>query len=156
MGGMNFGMSTPFIEIFGIAKGAGAKIFSVIESKPKINPLADLGLKPNKVIGNIIFKDVSFNYPSRPDVPVSTYFILYINFFSLPNIFTFQFDFQVLTKLNLTIPNGKTIALVGGSGCGKSTCIQLIQRFYDPLNGSVSFNTNKLILRMFLILLFNF
>ena len=36
------------------------------------------------------------------------------------------------------IEKGMTVALVGGSGCGKSTCIQLVQRFYDPDKGSVS------------------
>jgi ATP-binding cassette subfamily B (MDR/TAP) protein 1 len=45
--------------------------------------------------------------------------------------------FQVLTGLNLTIRKGQTVALVGSSGCGKSTCIQLIQRFYDPDLGSI-------------------
>ena len=44
---------------------------------------------------------------------------------------------QVLTGLNLTIRKGETVALVGSSGCGKSTCIQLIQRFYDPDFGSI-------------------
>ena len=38
---------------------------------------------------------------------------------------------------SLSIPRGKTVALVGSSGCGKSTCIQLVQRFYDPALGSV-------------------
>jgi ABC-type multidrug transport system fused ATPase/permease subunit len=44
---------------------------------------------------------------------------------------------QILNGLSLTVRNGQTVALVGGSGCGKSTVIQLIQRFYDPLQGSV-------------------
>lgn len=39
--------------------------------------------------------------------------------------------------LNLTIKAGETVALVGTSGCGKSTCIQLMQRFYDPIEGNV-------------------
>jgi ABC-type multidrug transport system fused ATPase/permease subunit len=42
-----------------------------------------------------------------------------------------------LNRLSLKIKPGQTVALVGSSGCGKSTCIQLIQRFYDPLAGSV-------------------
>ena len=44
---------------------------------------------------------------------------------------------QVLTGLDLNIRKGETVALVGSSGCGKSTCIQLIQRFYDPDLGSI-------------------
>jgi len=61
----------------------------------------------------IVFHDVSFTYPSRPGV-------------------------QVLDGLNLTVPGSQTVALVGASGCGKSTCIQLLQRFYDPLQGSIN------------------
>ncbi|NXB48023.1 MDR1B protein, partial [Leucopsar rothschildi] len=43
---------------------------------------------------------------------------------------------QILKGLNLKINSGQTVALVGGSGCGKSTTIQLIQRFYDPKEGT--------------------
>ena len=49
---------------------------------------------------------------------------------------------QILQGLNLSIRNGQTVALVGGSGCGKSTVIQLIQRFYDPLEGAVLIDGN--------------
>ncbi|GAW08293.1 P-loop containing nucleoside triphosphate hydrolase protein [Lentinula edodes] len=60
----------------------------------------------------IVFHDVEFSYPSRPDVPV-------------------------LKGLNLSIAPGETVALVGASGCGKSTVAQLIQRLYEPSSGSV-------------------
>ncbi|NXM97133.1 MDR1 protein, partial [Sylvia borin] len=63
--------------------------------------------------GNLEFKNVYFNYPSRPDV-------------------------EILKGLNLKINSGQTVALVGGSGCGKSTTVQLIQRFYDPKEGMVT------------------
>ena len=53
---------------------------------------------------------------------------------------------QVMRSLNLTVNQGETVALVGRSGCGKSTVIQLLQRFYDPIDGQVScklrFNSN--------------
>ena len=62
--------------------------------------------------GCVSFKDVRFNYPTRPDVPV-------------------------LQGLNLTVNPGETVALVGSSGCGKSTTVQLLERFYDPLDGQV-------------------
>lgn len=57
---------------------------------------------------------------------------------------------QILRGFNLTINPGETVALVGSSGCGKSTCVQLIQRFYDPVSGSVSdilhsFYQNKIV-----------
>ena len=44
----------------------------------------------------------------------------------------------------MNIKAGSTVALVGSSGCGKSTCIQLIQRFYDPLEGSVLVDSKSL------------
>ena len=46
-------------------------------------------------------------------------------------------DVQVLKGLTLEVKKGETVALVGQSGCGKSTCIQLIQRFYDGNSGSI-------------------
>ena len=58
------------------------------------------------------FRDVSFSYPSRAGV-------------------------QVLKGLNLGVTRGQTLALVGSSGCGKSTCISLLERFYDPTAGEV-------------------
>lgn len=62
--------------------------------------------------GNVTFERVKFNYPSRPDVPI-------------------------LQGLNLSVKKGETLALVGSSGCGKSTTVQLLERFYDPLDGKV-------------------
>ena len=44
---------------------------------------------------------------------------------------------QVLNGLTLTVREGETVALVGSSGCGKSTITQLIQRFYDPSAGRI-------------------
>ena len=52
--------------------------------------------------------------------------------------YIFLFLLQVLKGFNLKVPNGKRIALVGESGCGKSTVIKLISRFYDPQRGTVS------------------
>jgi len=51
---------------------------------------------------------------------------------------------QVLNGLSLKIGNGRTVALVGSSGCGKSTVIQLIQRFYDPLDGAVTIHATDI------------
>ena len=53
------------------------------------------------------------------------------------NFFLIYFE-QILSDFNLKVPPGKRVALVGESGCGKSTIVKLIQRFYDPLRGTVS------------------
>lgn len=45
---------------------------------------------------------------------------------------------QILKGLNLKVKSGQTVALVGNSGCGKSTTVQLLQRLYDPIEGEVS------------------
>ncbi|KAF9345803.1 ATP-binding cassette, sub-B (MDR TAP), member 4, partial [Mortierella sp. AD094] len=74
--------------------------------------LGDLGLKPTSLAGHIVLRDVDFVYPARPDVPV-------------------------LKKMSIEIKPGQTVALVGLSGSGKSTIIGLLERFYDPTQGSV-------------------
>lgn len=131
---MNFGTASPFIEAFGIAKAAGSKVFAVIERKSSIDSQSNEGLKPLELKGSINFKNVNFNYPSRTDVPVRyiEHTLIFIEY--LPIIS----KMQILRNLNVTIDQGQTVALVGGSGCGKSTCIQLLQRFYDPNDGQVS------------------
>lgn len=62
--------------------------------------------------GHVEFKDVAFRYPSRDEI-------------------------QILKGLSITVKRGQTAALVGSSGCGKSTTVQLLQRFYDPEAGTV-------------------
>lgn len=111
-GAQNLGFTAPFIEAFSTARGSGASIFNVIDRKPEIDSMSDCGIKPKSLAGNIRFENVTFRYPAREDV-------------------------QVLNGFNLQIESGKTVALVGSSGCGKSTCLQLIQHFYNPLNGMV-------------------
>lgn len=136
---MNFGMSSPYIEAFSIARGAAAKIFGVIDNKPIINASKGQGMKPAEIKGDIQFKDVHFQYPSRPDVKVITMQIIaYLVLISI------IFLSQILQGLKLQIKAGETVALVGTSGCGKSTCIQLIQRFYDPASGEVLLDGNNL------------
>nr|CAD7571680.1 unnamed protein product [Timema californicum] len=112
MASMNIGMSSPYFETFSISKGAAAKVFSLIDRISPINSMSPDGKHPSSINGSIEFKNIHFKYPSRPDV-------------------------KVLQGLNLTISPGETVALVGSSGCGKSTCVQLIQRFYDPIQGSI-------------------
>ncbi|KAI6041412.1 P-loop containing nucleoside triphosphate hydrolase protein [Pisolithus marmoratus] len=94
------------------ARGAAAKLFATIERVPDIDSASPDGLKPEKVVGEITLEDVRFSYPARPDVPI-------------------------LKGINLTFEAGKTAAIVGASGSGKSTIVSLIERFYDPLSGTV-------------------
>ncbi|XP_034938105.1 multidrug resistance protein homolog 49-like isoform X2 [Chelonus insularis] len=111
-GAQNMGLTSPHLEAFAIARGSAAAIFQVLDRVPTIDSLSTEGQKLKTVNGEIEFKDVHFKYPARKDV-------------------------KILRGLNLKIKHGETVALVGGSGCGKSTCLQLIQRLYDPLQGQV-------------------
>ncbi|XP_066148568.1 ATP-dependent translocase ABCB1 [Euwallacea fornicatus] len=114
-GSMSFGVASPFIEAFSTGKAAGGKIFHIINTDPTINLSKNKGEKLSEVKGNISFRGVKFHYPSRKDVPI-------------------------LQDLTLNIKAGETVALVGSSGCGKSTVLQLVQRFYDPTEGQVFFD----------------
>ncbi|KAI5092339.1 ATP-binding cassette, sub-family B (MDR/TAP), member 4 isoform 1, partial [Silurus meridionalis] len=113
IGAFGLGQTSPNIQAFSSARGAAHKVFNIIDHKPSINSFSDEGYKPDMVKGNIEFKDIHFSYPSRQDA-------------------------KVLNNMNLKISSGQTIALVGSSGCGKSTTVQLIQRFYDPQEGAVT------------------
>ncbi|XP_069680452.1 multidrug resistance protein homolog 49 isoform X2 [Periplaneta americana] len=111
-GAMNMGLASPHLEAFAVARGSAAAVFSVLDRVPQIDSLSTVGLKPEKLRGEIKLQGVHFQYPARPDV-------------------------KVLQGLNLTVRCGETVALVGSSGCGKSTIIQLVQRLYDPCEGKV-------------------
>jgi ATP-binding cassette subfamily B (MDR/TAP) protein 1 len=104
------GQSAPSIAAFAKARVAAAKIFRIIDHTPGISQDGDTGVELDSVTGRLELKNVEFAYPSRPDMPV-------------------------LRSFSLTVPAGKTIALVGSSGSGKSTVVSLIERFYDPSSG---------------------
>lgn len=113
VGADNIARTAPFLESFATARGAAANLFKVIDLPSKIDPLSTDGKLLNYGLrGDVEFQDVFFRYPSRPEIIVHR-------------------------GLNIKIRTGQTVALVGSSGCGKSTCIQLLQRFYDPIFGSV-------------------
>ncbi|KAL1951601.1 hypothetical protein VTO73DRAFT_750 [Trametes versicolor] len=112
IGSLSLGLLAPEAQAIVQASGAAAKLFATIERVPLIDSASTEGKKPAQCAGEISFENVDFNYPSRPDV-------------------------TVLKNFSITFPVGKTSALVGSSGSGKSTIISLIERFYDPLSGSV-------------------
>ncbi|KAI1885483.1 hypothetical protein AGOR_G00204160 [Albula goreensis] len=113
IGAFAMGQTTPNVQAFASARGAAHKVYGIINNKPNINSFSDDGYKPDIIKGNIEFNNIHFTYPSRPDV-------------------------KILNGMSLKVSSGQTIALVGSSGCGKSTTVQLLQRFYDPQDGMVS------------------
>ncbi|XP_045798721.1 ABC transporter B family member 1 [Trifolium pratense] len=112
IGGIGLGQSAPSMAAFTKARVAAAKIFRIIDHSPGIDRNSESGLELETVTGLVELKNVDFSYPSRPDV-------------------------LILNDFSLSVPAGKTIALVGSSGSGKSTVVSLIERFYDPTSGQV-------------------
>ena len=112
MGAQGIGLVEPAVTAFAKARKAAKEIMKLADRIPTIDCLSDAGQKLDRVEGTITFENVHFAYPSRPDQ-------------------------KVANGYNLTVPAGKTVALVGASGSGKSTAVQLVERFYDPDSGSV-------------------
>ncbi|KAL3670174.1 hypothetical protein V7S43_004489 [Phytophthora oleae] len=113
MGAMALGQAAPSAEAITSARAAAFPVFQTIKRPSLIDPLSDEGKKLDTVMGRIEIEKVSFAYPSRPEI-------------------------QVCSNYSLTIEPGETVALVGPSGSGKSTMVSLLERFYDPLSGSVN------------------
>jgi ABC-type multidrug transport system fused ATPase/permease subunit len=86
-------------------------LFRTLDRKPLIDSEDTSGLK-EKIKGEIEFKDIEFTYPTRKQT-------------------------TILRGFNLRIPMGTSMALVGPSGCGKSTTVGMIERFYDPKDGTI-------------------
>lgn len=84
------------------------KIFNILKRKPQITSMEN-SYNPDKVKGEIEFKNVSFRYNEE----------------------------EVLKKINLKIPAGSTVAIMGETGCGKSSILSLIGRHYDVSSGEV-------------------
>ena len=80
-------------------------------------------------------KKVNFSYPARPDIQVRIYFVFFRLLLHKRFVLLLQ---QVLKDFSLQVDVGQTVALVGHSGCGKSTVVQLLQRFYDINSGEVT------------------
>ncbi|XP_051721292.1 ATP-dependent translocase ABCB1 [Ctenopharyngodon idella] len=113
IGSFSLGQGAPNLESIAKARGAAYEVYKTIDMPRPIDSSSKEGHKPDHVKGDIEFKNINFSYPSRKDV-------------------------KILQGMSLKVPHGKTIALVGASGCGKSTTIQLLQRFYDPDTGEVT------------------
>jgi ATP-binding cassette subfamily B protein len=91
------------------ARGAGDRILEILNSVPDIQDDPQAINFPGEIKGDICFENVSFGYQNEP----------------------------VLENLDFTIPAGNTIALLGATGCGKSSLINLVPRYYDPNEGTL-------------------
>ncbi|CAB3994659.1 multidrug resistance 1 [Paramuricea clavata] len=113
MGSMILGQTAATcFEALASARGAAFVVFQTIDQKSEIDASSSAGKKLENISGALEFCHVNFAYPRRP-------------------------AFEVLKEFNLKIPSGKCVALVGESGCGKTTIGKLLQRFYDTDRGSV-------------------
>lgn len=112
IGSINLSQASPNLEAVSIARTAANPIYKIIARKSKIDPSDRSGRKLKNVRGDIEFKNVSFNYPSRPDL-------------------------EILKNCSFKCTAGQISALCGPSGMGKSTIVQLILRYYDPNHGVI-------------------
>ncbi|KAL6888373.1 hypothetical protein ACP4OV_009399 [Aristida adscensionis] len=113
IGGIALGSGLSNVKYLSEASSAGERILEMIQRVPKIDLESNTGEELANVAGEVEFTNVEFSYPSRPECPV-------------------------FVSFSLRVPAGSTVALVGGSGSGKSTVIALLERFYDPSAGVVT------------------
>ena len=114
MGIMGIGLTAPNIKIIQESCTATSDYFTLYEREPQMDLSQSVERPPrDSVLGRIEFRDVKFIYPSDPNERV------------------------ILEHLNLVFEPGKKVALVGESGCGKSTTVNLIERLYETTGGEV-------------------
>ncbi|KAK6047784.1 ABC transporter, ATP-binding protein [Cooperia oncophora] len=113
MGSMALGQAGPQFAVLGTALGAAGSLYQIIDREPEIDSYSTEGVKPSNLKGKITVSNLKFTYPTRPDVPI-------------------------LKGVSFEANPGETVALVGSSGCGKSTIIQLLLRYYNPEDGKIA------------------
>ena len=109
----------PHMIEFTRAASAAAELFRLMDRTSAIDPFDESGHKLEPIEGVVEFNNVSFAYPTRPSI-------------------------KVLSEFSLKIPAGKTTALVGASGSGKSTVVGLLERWYNPGMGSVKLDDHPI------------
>ena len=111
-GAQTAGIIFSFAPDMGKAKLAAAQMKALFDRKIEVDTWSKGGSAVPTMQGHVEFRDVHFRYPTRPEQPI-------------------------LNGLDLNIRPGQFVALVGASGCGKSTTIGLMERFYNPASGSI-------------------
>ena len=94
------------------AAGATERLVELLNAEDSVRDATQPKALPRPVRGEVVFDDVTFRYPARPEV-------------------------SALNGVSLHVSPGETVALVGPSGAGKTTILQLLMRFYDPQSGVV-------------------
>lgn len=112
IGAFALGNVAPNVQAFTTAVAAAGKIYATIDRVSPLDPASSAGEKLDHVEGTVELRNIRHIYPSRPEV-------------------------VVMEDVSLVVPAGKTTALVGASGSGKSTIVGLVERFYDPVGGVV-------------------
>ncbi|MEE9427876.1 MAG: ABC transporter transmembrane domain-containing protein [Paracoccaceae bacterium] len=95
------------------AAGATERLVELLNARDTVSDLDENTPVSQPMTGEIVFENVTFHYPSRPET-------------------------AALDGVSFSVKPGETVALVGPSGAGKSTIIQLLLRFYDPTSGNIS------------------
>ncbi|XP_065886381.1 ATP-dependent translocase ABCB1-like isoform X2 [Dysidea avara] len=116
VGGQYLGQAAPNVQEFSTARASAGALYDIIDRQPQITNVEYI---PKEFNSDIIINNVTFHYPSRPDV-------------------------KVLDDFSISVKPGQTLALVGSSGSGKSTVVQLIQRFYDLNEGQILVGGNDI------------
>jgi ATP-binding cassette subfamily B protein len=97
------------------ASGAAERLFEILRVRPAISAPSSPQALPQPARGDVAFENVSFAYPTRPEV-------------------------LAIDGVSLSVKAGEKVAIVGPSGAGKSTLFHLLLRFYDPTAGTISFD----------------
>ena len=114
MGIMGIGITGPNIKVIQESCTATSDYFTLYEREPQMDFSESVEKPPREqIMGRIEMKNIKFIYPSDPNKRV------------------------ILDGLNLTFEPGKKVALVGESGCGKSTTVNLIERLYETTEGEI-------------------
>lgn len=110
----NFGEMSNAIQQIAKVSGASYKVAEMIVTAPQV-VIAKNGKRDETPCGTMDLQNVKFYYPTKKDVPV-------------------------LHNVTIDVPSNNVVALVGASGCGKSSVMKLLERFYDPEEGRLLFN----------------